>query len=194
MEEKEVEQEEEIDESLKLRQGNISLVLDSYNDLFSDFDPRSYSEKALSDDFLFECKKAAHERRGDIELRLLVPAHRRKAHEELVIKKRLKDHFKKHFKEEERIIKGIKREGLLWFFIGSIILVLSTFLYEYKSGVSGPVYLKLLLDFLFIISQPAGWFTFWEGLGKIFIVSKEEFPSYEFYKKMSEANIYFLNY
>ena len=29
--------EEEIDESLKLRQGNISIVLDSYDDLFSDF-------------------------------------------------------------------------------------------------------------------------------------------------------------
>lgn len=191
MEEKE--SEEEIDESLKLRQGNISLVLDSYNDLFSDFDPRPYSEKALSDDFLFECKKAAHERKGTIELRLLIPAHRRKSHEESVIKKRLKDHFKKHFREEEKIIKGIKKEGLIWFFIGSIILVLSTFLYEYKSQITSS-YIRFLFDFLFIISQPASWFTFWEGLGKIFIVSKEEFPNYEFYKKMESANIYFLNY
>ncbi|MBI2151367.1 hypothetical protein HYU21_01420, partial [Candidatus Woesearchaeota archaeon] len=36
----------------EVREGNISLVLDSYDDIFSDFDPRDYSEKALSEDFL----------------------------------------------------------------------------------------------------------------------------------------------
>ena len=36
------------------KEGNVSLVLESYNDIFSDFDPRNYSERALSDDFLIE--------------------------------------------------------------------------------------------------------------------------------------------
>ena len=41
-----------MEREVELREGNISLVLDSYDDLFSDFDPRDYSQKALSDDFL----------------------------------------------------------------------------------------------------------------------------------------------
>lgn len=56
------------------RQGNISLILDSYDDIFSDFDPRPFSEKALSDDFLVECKRAARDKdRSVVELKLLVP-------------------------------------------------------------------------------------------------------------------------
>jgi len=193
MTDKEENVELEIDESLKFRQGNISLVLDSYDDLFSDFDPRPYSEKALSDDFLIECKRAAREKEKYLELRLLVPIQKRKLHEEAIIKKRLKEHFKKHAKEEEKIVKKIKREGILWCLIGSIVLVISTFLYELKAGFDSG-FSKILIDFLFIISQPAGWFVFWEGLGKIFIVSKEKSSNYEFYKKMSEANINFFNY
>lgn len=179
-------------QQFNVREGNISLVLDSYDDLFSDFDPRHYSERMLSDDFLSEVKRATRDKEGVVELRLLVPMAKRKAHEEFLIKRRLKEYFRKHLKEEEKTISKIKREGLSWFFIGSFILVLSTFLYEYKLEVSS--YWGFLMDFLFIITQPAGWFTLWEGLGKIFIVSREESPNYNFYKKLSEANIYFLNY
>lgn len=185
-------EEEKSRELFKLKEGNISLVLSSYNDLFSDFDPRHYSERGISDDFLSEIKRAVREKEGVSELRLLLGVHKRNSRDEMIIKKRLKDHFRKHFKIEEQAIKKIKREGMMWFFIGSLILVVSTGLYEYKASTSS--YFKFLLDFLFIISQPAGWFTFWEGLGKIFIHAKEESSNYVFYKKMLNSNIYFLNY
>jgi hypothetical protein len=179
-------------EGVNLRQGNISLILDSYDDLFSDFDPRPYSEKALSDDFLVECRRAARQREDVLELRLLVPAHKRKAHDEVMIKKRLKDHFKKHFREEEKETREIRKGGIVWFFVGSIILMISTFLYEYK--INGGSLIKFLFNFLVIISQPAGWFTLWEGLNRIFVEPRKNKPDYEFYKKMSDANVYFLNY
>ena len=51
-----------MEREVSLREGNISLILDSYNDMFSDFDPRSFSERALSDDFLSECKRAARDK------------------------------------------------------------------------------------------------------------------------------------
>ena len=31
-----------------LKEGNISLILDSYDDIFSDFDPRDFSERSLN--------------------------------------------------------------------------------------------------------------------------------------------------
>ena len=168
-----------------LREGNISLVIDSYNDLFSDFDPRPSSERALSDDFLLECKKAAEVKEIGLELRMLVPVAKRKIFEESVIKKRLKYYFQKHFKEKENEIKKIKSEGLLWFLLGSVIMLITTALYNYPG---------FFFHFLFVIGQPAGWFTFWEGLGKIFITAKEKIPEYEFYKKMNSARIIFLSY
>src|SRR3989338_3364035 len=102
-----------------VKEGNISLILDSYQDLFSDFDPRPYNVKALSDDFLLECKRASVDKEEKLELRFLVPKNKRNVHDESEIRKRLKSHFQKHFKEKEREIKEIQRNGLIWFFLGS---------------------------------------------------------------------------
>jgi predicted small metal-binding protein len=192
MEEEVWKKEIENDELNKFRKGNMSLVLDSYDALFSDFDPRPYSERSLSDDFVSECKSAAKDKDGAIELRLLIPTHLRKQHEEIKIKKRLKDYFKTHIKEVEKETKQIKKGGFIWFFIGSILLVTSTFLYEYKIDIRGV--LNFLFDFLFIISQPAGWFLCWEGLDRIFVKPLQKVPDHDFYKKMSNAEIYFLNF
>lgn len=41
---------------------NISIWLDTYDDIFSDFDYRQFSEKALSDDFLTELQKMYREK------------------------------------------------------------------------------------------------------------------------------------
>jgi hypothetical protein len=172
-------------EEVRLREGNISLVLDSYNDIFSDFDPRPYSERSLSDDFLSECKKAARDKETGIELRLMVPNKKRKYEEEIKIKKRLKGHFQRHFHEKRREIKKIRRIGVLWFLLGFLVMVSATFIYGY------PGY---FFHFLFIMIEPAGWFFFWEGLEKIFIDVREKKPDYEFYKKMAAADIKFFNY
>ncbi|MBI4652464.1 hypothetical protein HY745_14550 [Candidatus Desantisbacteria bacterium] len=73
----------------------VSLQIDSYDDIFSDFDPRPFSERTLSDDFLLESKKAFREKEsGRFELRFLIPIKERKLESEKIIKKRLTDHFK----------------------------------------------------------------------------------------------------
>ena len=171
--------------SNKFREGNISLILDSYDDIFSDFDPRAYNVRALSDDFLLECKKATVDKSQKIELRLLVPKKDRKYSDEAKIKKRLKEHFKKHFKEKEKEIQKIRAAGIFWFFLGAILMTFSVFLLKYQG---------FLFRFLFTIAEPAGWFFFWEGLNKIFRDVKEKKPDYNFYKKLSNSDIYFLDY
>src|SRR3989338_5447495 len=75
----------------------ISLWLDTYDDIFSDFDPRHYSERALSDDFLIEAKKASLDKEGGhIELQFLVPQKIRNVKHESIIKQRLRAHFQRH--------------------------------------------------------------------------------------------------
>ena len=169
------------------REGNISLILDSYQDLFSDFDPRPYSEKALSEDFLEECNRAARDRAGGAELRLLVPQKLRRNSDEVKIKKRLKDHFQKHFEEQKKRVKHTRAQGIFWFILGTLVMVGATFLYPYE-GVN------FFMTLLFVVSEPAGWFLAWEGLGKILMESKEKKPRSEFYRKMSEMNIQIMDY
>jgi len=164
----------------------IQLVLDSYPDIFSDFDARGYSEKALSDDFLYECKKAAVDKKEGLELSFLMPKSKRDKTTESMIKKRLKNHFLRHFHIKKKEIRKIRKIGFLWFFLGVVISILyATFLHD-KSG--------FLFTFILIMAEPASWFLFWEGLGKIFIEARKEMPDYEFYKKMVHADIYFADY
>lgn len=168
-----------------MKEGNISLILDSYDDIFSDFDPRPFESRALSDDFLLECKKATVDKDNEIELRFLIPIDERNIEDEIKIKKRLRAHFQKHYFEKHREIRKIKVHGILWFIVGAIIMFIGTFLYKMEG---------YLFNFLFILSEPAGWFFFWEGLSKIFIHSKAKAPDYIFYRKMTNASIIFTEY
>jgi len=169
----------------EMKEGNISLILEDYQDIFSDFDPRPYAEKALSDDFLQECKRAVRDKAEGFELRLLIPSKKRNFLNETKIKKRLTDHFEKHFKEKQKEISSIKQQGVIWFIVGTALLMIETFLYGYDS-----FFLRLIKTMMI----PAGWFSFWEGLEKIFINSREKAPELDFYRKMASCKIYFLNY
>jgi Ca2+/Na+ antiporter len=181
------EEEVEGDKEREMREGNISLILNDYDDIFSDFDPRSYSERSLSDDFIYECKKATRERKETFELRLLMPKNKRNINHESKIKKRLKDHFQKHFKEKEDEIRKTRREGFLWVIIGVILILISTLLLNYESN-------SFIFRVLFIISEPAGWFTMWNGFERMFVSTRKESDESEFNKKMANVKIYFLSY
>jgi len=176
-----------VEDAEKMKQVSIGLIINTYDDIFSSFDPRSYLERALSDDFIQECKRAARDKEENVELRLLIPKIKRNLKEEFKIKKRLRNHFHHHLQLEEREIKKIKREGATWFGLGTIF-ILSV------SGLRSMGHLNFLLTVLETMLEPAGWFSFWEGLGKVFIVSKEKSPEYEFYKKMARAEINFVEY
>lgn len=172
-------------EEANINRNKISLSLNSYGYLFSDFDPRDYSEKTLSEDFIDECKRAVKEQEGKIELIFLCPKNKRDLGDESKIKKRLKEYFLYNFKKEYNQRKKLKVEGFFWFLMGSIVMILAT-LIEGKA--------TFLLRLLEIMSVPASWFLFWEGLNKVLITSRERLSQYNFYKKMSESNIIFTDY
>lgn len=178
--------EKRIEKNNDIRKANVSLILDSYDDLFSDFDPRDYSEKGLSVDFVDECKRAVRDKEKGTELNLLVPSDKRNNVEEILIKKRIKDHFTKRFNEQKKEVRRIKTVGLAWFFSGVIVSIIAAlFLVNHES---------FWAKFLIILLEPASWFFFWEGLYKVFITSKEEMPEYEFDAKMAEAKVTFSGY
>jgi len=173
---------------LSFKKYNISLSLDSYEDIFSDFDPRPFSEKALSVDFLEEAERASRDKvSGAIELNLLVPKNKRSSSKEKVIRRRLRDHFKKHLEMLKKEKMEIIRRGIIFFVFGIIFMFLGAYIhFSWEDSI--------FTSFLIVILEPAGWFSFWEGLRQIIFDSKQINPKLEFYKKMHECVINFNSY
>ncbi len=165
---------------------DIDLYLDSYEDIFSDFDPRTYSQKALSEDFSSELMKASRDKEdGRVHVILLVPKHKRAKKDEELILKRLKDHFIKHWHFHQKDKKKTVFQGLLFVFFGIITMLLATMvLFTLEEG-------SMLSSFLIVLLEPAGWFLFWEGLNITVFESRKINPELDFYSKMAKAKIEF---
>ena len=171
-----------------LQLSEISLWLDSYEDIFSDFDSRPYNQRALSGDFLTEAKKASLDKDSKIELKLLVPKKKiNKKYEDMIVR-RLKEHFNKHFRIIENEVKGMKEQGFLFIAFGIVLMFLATLLL-FKYGETG-----FFTSFLIILLEPGGWFLFWEGLDTLLFESKRAKPDLDFYKKMTKCRISFIGY
>ncbi len=171
-----------------LAKAEISVLLDTYDDIFSDFDPRPYSQRAISDDFLSEAKRATMDREGNFHLRFLIPKKMRNLNEEHLIKKRLREHFRKHAILLEQEIKKTRRGGIFMALLGAALLILATLIahfFEYKN---------IFFTFLLILLEPAGWFTAWTGLDQLYYTVNEKKPDYIFYEKMTRAEITFISY
>lgn len=161
---------------------HISLVIGSYAELFSSFDPRPYSEKAVSHDMLTELKHASVDKKEGFDLKLILPENQRSSKAEFEVKKRLTEHFSKHLKEKRNEFLKEKKEGWMWVGIGALAMIIASLFFSKEEYIY-----KLLITFL----EPAGWFFMWDGLEKVFILSKTKLPDYEFYKKMYSATIKF---
>ena len=175
-----------------LKISEISLILDNYDDIFSDFDPRPYPERALSDDFLIEAKKASRDiKSGGLSLKLMIPRKEENNEKERLIKKRLKEHFKRHAELARLEIKRIIKLGVTMTVAGSLMLFASS----YISVLAGRfVTQELVLSLIYTLLEPAGWFMAWTGLDQIFYGTKEKKPEKEFYENMEKCDIVFVEY
>lgn len=173
-----------------LKKGEVSLVIEDYDEIFSDFDPRPFSHRALSVDFLDEARRATRELgESGFELNFLIPASKKSIEKEKVIKGRLKEHFKKHYDLVEKEQSGIVGQGIIFTIFGFIFMMIGAFvLVHYGARVS------ILKEMLIIVLQPGGWFLLWEGLELLIFGTKVKRSDLEFYKRMTRANIGFSHY
>ncbi len=172
-----------------LQLSEISLILDTYDDIFSDFDPRTLDKRSLSDDFLFELKRATKENMtGVIEINFLIPAEQRKTDKETMIKKRLRDHFKKHHDSVLKEIEAVRNKGLVMITVGIILSILTAiFVYPYEGT-------NVFFNIILVLIEPAAWFTVWEGANRVFSAWEDRRLDVEFYKKMIKCEISFTGY
>ena len=177
---------EEKEKLLKLSE--ISLWIDTYDDIFSDFDPRPYNQRAISDDFLNELMKATRSKTsGKTEIRFLVPTRIRSTHQEVIIKKRLQEYFHHRMNMVKQERKEIMIHGAWFTGIGIAVMLLATIILAHEND-------SLLFNFFIVLLEPAGWFLFWNGMDTLIYRVKTKTPDHDFNKNMAKAEITFMSY
>ncbi len=170
-----------------LQLSEISIILDTYDDIFSDFDPRPYDTRSLSDDFLLEVKKAARHKGSKIELKVMMPEALRKPEQETIIKKRVKAHYRNTVEQINRDILKMRQKGGLFILVGVVILTLVVLMLSVVPA-------GLLQTFFLFLFEPAGWFTLWNGFDYLFLQPASRYEERDFYHKMSNSEIRFISY
>lgn len=170
---------------------DISIALDTYEDIFSDFDPRPYKERGLSIDFLNAISGMHVEAKsGKLEVRFFMPSERRNPKIETTIKRRLRDYFTREKGELRKALNKRRKSGIAYMVIGGTLLLID-FLFEgIIAGINLPTLLPKLIEIMLV---PAGWFGMWIGIGKL--VEKPEGIAEEIgmNEKLAKANFIFLS-
>lgn len=165
---------------------NIDIALDSYDDLFSDFDISSYAKRELSEDFVKELIKRASTEQYDsksFQITLSIPASKRDQSAERIIHRRIKQHFVRRVEALDRDIKAHQNRGIKYIIIGSLIIIFDIFL---PTDVS----------FVYAISNillVAGWFGVWTGIAKILDEPTALINQRKLFSLLASAHYQFVN-
>jgi hypothetical protein len=163
----------------------LSLWLDSYDDIFSDFDSRHYLKRRVSEDFIEELKTTLKYKTEHAEtLLLLLPSHLRKTEIENGIAASLHEQFHSRFETLYKKEKKIYRRGFILLIAGILVMAIDSYL-AYKG-------LKMFfITVLRIIMEPAAWFMMWNGLDQLIYNYRKAKAETALYRVISEFKIHF---
>ena len=171
--------------SALMNEPEISIWIDKYDDVFSEFDSRPFSERALSDDFLREVRKMTSEKpTSDIRLKFHVLSDQRDGDSENIILNNLNKHFHHIADELKNERKEAMRKGYMLLGLGSALIL---FLFCITTMPVKAAYLSGLN----LMLEPVGWFMTWTGLDHVFQISKKSKSALDFNSKMALAKITF---
>jgi hypothetical protein len=160
---------------------SVQIALDSYDDLFSDFDPSSYETRILSDDFLVELRKRyAETKSGELVVNFTIPASRRSEKTDNLVKRRLKDYFKYQHGRLARSVHKLRMDGLFRIIIGVAVLVLA---FGFASSIS------FALENLLLVPS---WFLLWSGLDDLIDAPAKLASEIRFNERFMKARYNFL--
>lgn len=164
----------------------ISIAIDNWDDIFSDFDPRPLTERALSEDFIAELKKRYREtRRGTFFVNIYVPSRLKDPVQEKAVIQRLKKHFKHRSMQRQRELNRIRRRGAFFVIFGVFCLGLLILITYFK-------WLNdLAIEIVSIALMPLGWFGVWEGFSKIVDTSPVFIQEEFLFSRLSKATFKF---
>ena len=161
----------------------IAITLDTYDDIFSDFDPRPYTQRELSEDFLKEITRRYMEgKHGRYEVRFTIPSSERDLKDESLIKKRLREHFSIRVARETEAIKNTKERGYIYIGIGAAVLLADVYFFFLFNEQS------LVYQIVSIFLVPAGWYGMFTGIGKVIDEPFDAVERKKLYEKFEHAD------
>ncbi|MDR3680036.1 MAG: hypothetical protein P4L41_08730 [Flavipsychrobacter sp.] len=166
----------------------ISLWLDSYDDIFSDFDSRNYQKRRISEDFLDELKASIKYRNDKQEaLVLLLPKELRKAEIEREIISGLKEQFHSRYDTYANKMRKISRKGYALVIAGIVTMLVDSYI-SFKGYRSYP------MTILHVLLEPAGWFLIWNGLDSLLYDYRTVAKDVSFYNAARHMNVHFRDF
>jgi hypothetical protein len=166
----------------------IAIVIDTWDDVFSDFDPRPLNQRTVSGDFVDELKKRYYEnRKGEFIVSIYAPQSLQSSESEKMVMQHLKKHFRLRFLQKKKDIARMRIRGLIFVLIGISSLSYLTLATYYK------FLSEIAIEILGIFLMPLGWFGFWEGLSKLIDMSPVSLRDEKIFEKLSKA-VYRFNY
>lgn len=164
----------------------IGVVIDTWDDVFSDFDPRPLSERTVSGDFIDELKKRYKETQaGDFIITINAPVSLKNEESERMVTNRLRRHFRYKFLQKKKVITVIRIRGLIFVIVGICSLSFLTLATYFK------FLNELALQIVSIILMPLGWFGIWEGLSKLVDTSPVVINDSKVFEKLLKATYHF---
>lgn len=164
----------------------ISIILDVWDDIFSDFDPRPLNERALSEDFINELKKRYRETaKGDLLISFFAPQNLKDEQSETMVIHRLRRYFKDRASQKRHDIRRMWARGGAFVLFGLASLSSIT-LVSYFHVVAD--FTERLLEILFV---PLGWFGIWEGFLQLVNASPRFAQDEKLYRKLAAAEYHF---
>jgi len=160
----------------------ISIAIDTYDDIFSDFDPRDISQRDLSEDFIIELtRRHRQDIKGKYDVVLVAPRSIEDPAAEKKIISRLNRYFHQKHRRYARSIKELRVRGSIYIVLGMALLSMLALLTYYKKLDT------LTLEIMGIVFMPLGWFGIWEGFSKIIDLPFRLESNTQAYKKLSKA-------
>jgi len=164
----------------------INIALDTYNDLFSDFDISAFQNRSISLDFKEELESHYLDNYDSkLDIIFSIPKKQRNESSEKVIKARLIEFFLSKATFYTKRINTRKSRGINSIVMGFICVGLTLIVNTY--------YLDFLPLYLSNIIMILGWFGIWTGIEKILDVPVEYVNKIQMYNCFSKANIKFID-
>ncbi|MCI0504304.1 hypothetical protein L0Y65_06380 [Candidatus Micrarchaeota archaeon] len=163
-----------------LQKADISI--DSYEDIFSDFDPSPIEKRLLSEDFIYELRRRhAATGKGEFVVNFTLPKSMRSEKTEALIRKRIKEHFKSRVREIERKAREKADNGSHRLLAG-VLLTIALFLFPQLEIVPVLTILSVLI-----------WYSLWSGLENVLEASSSLRRKKAFAEKFMKAEYSFIS-
>ncbi len=166
---------------------DLHLWIDTYDDLFSDFDPRPFTERIISDDFLAEMNKLTAEHDDHVKsICFQIPKAARDEGSEQIIRERLIRDFQRQHAHFASRWNANFRIGIFIVLGGLTSLALAVFFAQTDLK-------QLAKDIIKVVLEPAGWFMMWTGLDKVAFGGRAVKRKRDFYKRLSQSKVEFVS-